>query len=167
MISRLTRKVLAVAAGLLAAQVVAARADEPSSSSLALAAAIISDVGLKGSVDSEIPSMAGQIQNNLLQLHPEMQSSLHDTLVTLLPEFQKSDAAVLADLAHVMASKMTEQELRDTQVFFEGPTGKKYLAVQPLLLQELGISGNVWRQKLATDMLARVREEMKKKGFQF
>ncbi len=96
-----------------------------------------------------------------------MQSTLHDTLVALLPEFQNADAGVLADLAHVMASKMTEQELKDTQVFFESPTGKKYLAVQPVLLQELGISGNVWRQKLATDMMSRVREEMKKKGFEF
>lgn len=62
---------------------------------------------------------------------------------------------------------MTEQELKDTQAFFESPTGKKYLAVQPALLQELAISANVWRPKLATDMMGRLREEMKKKGYDF
>ena len=35
------------------------------------------------------------------------------------------------------------------------------------MLTELGVSGGVWREKLTKIMVDRVREEMKKKGFQF
>jgi hypothetical protein len=166
MFSRLTPAGLALAAGLVAASL-PAYADEPTQSALNVALAVIADVGLKASVDNEVPTLAGEIQQQLAQLHPEMQASLHESLVALLPEFQKADSSVLTDLAHVMASRMTEQELKDTQAFFESPTGKKYLAVQPALLQELAISANVWRPKLATDMMGRLREEMKKKGYDF
>jgi len=165
--SRLTPKVLALAASLMAVTSFGARADEPSSSALTIAAQVIADIGLKASVDSEVPTLAGEIQSQLSQLHPEMGSTLHESLVKLLPEFQSADASVLADLAHVLASKMNEQELKDTLTFFESPTGKKYLATQPLLLQELAISAQVWRPKLASDMMLRLREEMKKKGYEF
>jgi hypothetical protein len=164
---RQTPKRLALVACLLAAQTFAARADEPSANAINLAAQILADVGLKASVDGEIPALAGEIQTQLSQLHPEMQSTLHEALLGLLPEFQKADAGVLADVAHVMASKMTEQELKDTLAFFESPTGKKYLAVQPVLLQALAISDGAWRPKVASDMMARLKEEMKKKGYEF
>lgn len=167
MISRLTPKVFALAAGLLAIPTLGARADEPSANALSLAAQVISDVGLKASVDNELPTLAGEIQKQLAEMHPEMGASLHELLVQLVTEFQNADASVLADLAHVLASQMTEPELKETVAFFESPTGKKYLTTQPLLLRGLGISESVWRPKLANDVMSRLREEMKKKGYQF
>ena len=109
-----------------------------------------------------VPSMLGELERNIAAIHPEMQTALHETSLAILPEFDKAEASVLNDLAHVLASRMTEQELRETQAFFEGPTGKKYLASQPAILQELGVAGNVWRRQLSTDMLdspARGNEE--------
>ena len=46
-------------------------------------------------------------------------------------------------------------------------TGKKYVAAEPALINELQSAGTAWRQKLANDLLVRVREEMKKKGVDF
>ena len=71
------------------------------------------------------------------------------------------------DVAHVLAARMTEPEMRDASTFFESPVGKKYLAVQPVLLQELGISSQVWQQRESVDLVARLREELKKKGYNF
>ena len=79
----------------------------------------------------------------------------------------KTDATIIDDVVHVLAAQMTLQEMRDTDTFFEGPLGKKYLAVQPIILQELSISAQVWRQRQMTALMARVREEMKKKGYDF
>jgi uncharacterized protein len=163
----LSLRVLSLAAGIALAPVAAARADEPSQNALKLAAQVISDIGLKGSVDSEAPQLAREIYSQLSQLHPEMSASLREGLATIMPDFEKADADVLADIAHVLASKMNEQELKDTLAFFESPTGKKYLETQPALLQELAISGNAWRPKLANDMMSRLRDEMKKKGYEF
>ncbi len=62
---------------------------------------------------------------------------------------------------------MTEQELKDTVTFFDTPSGKKYLATQPVLVQQVGQLARAWREQLSTDILARAHEEMKKKGTDF
>ena len=162
-----TKKALALALALLATTTLAARADEPTAAALTLASAVIADIGLKASIDSFVPSLFSEMEHNITALHPEMQSALHETLVALQPEFTKTEGSILTDVAHVLASKMTEQELRDTQAFFESPVGKKYIATQPILLQELGISTALWRRTEDTDLLNRLRDEMKKKGYTF
>ncbi len=63
---------------------------------------------------------------------------------------------------------MTEQELKDTVAFFESPAGKKYPRRRNLRWRKKSpVSARVWRDKLSTDILARAREEMKKKGLDF
>jgi hypothetical protein len=162
-----TKKSLALALGLLAAATLAARADEPSASALTLANSVIVDIGLKASIDSFVPSLFNEMERNISGLHPEMQSTLHATLMSLLPEYTKTEDSIVNDVAHVLAARMTEPELRDTQAFFESAVGKKYIATQPVLLQELGISAAVWRKTVSADLLVRVRDEMKKKGYSF
>ena len=166
-VTALKRPLLAGALFALALSSVPARADEPSPEALKIAATIIADIGLKGSVDSIVPSLMGEVEHSIGTIHPEMQSALHETLTALVPEFAPRDASILADVAHVLAARMSEAELRETQTFFEGPTGKKYLAVQPVLLQAVGVSVAAWRRQVSNDIVARVREEMKKKGFEF
>jgi hypothetical protein len=144
-----------------------ARADEPSPAAVALAQSVLVDIGVKQSIDVIVPAMLGELERNIAAIHPEMQTALHETAATIKPEFDKGEASVLTDIARVLATRLNEQELRDTQAFFEGATGKKYLAAQPAILQELGVSGSDWRRRLSTDMLTRLREEMKKKGYDF
>lgn len=144
-----------------------ARADEPSPEALKIAGALIVDIGLKGSVDSIVPGLMAEVERSIGTIHPEMQSALHETVVAITPDFLSRDSSVVADVTHVLASRMTEQELRDSLAFFEGPTGKKYLAVQPVMLQALGLSVGAWRRQVSNDIVTRVREEMKKKGFEF
>ena len=60
-----------------------------------------------------------------------------------------------------------EEEIKEVLAFYESPTGKKYVAAEPAFINELQSSGTAWRQKLANDLLVRVREEMKKKGVDF
>jgi hypothetical protein len=74
---------------------------------------------------------------------------------------------VLDDVAHVMASKLTEAEIKEVLAFYESPTGKKFVAAEPAFVNELQVAGSNWRQKLADDLLPRVREELKKKGVDF
>jgi len=142
-------------------------ADEPTPAALALATSLLSDIGLKQSVDTIVPSMLGQIVQSVVKMHPEMQSALHDAALAAIPDFQKSEVTVIADIAHVLASRMSEQELKETVAFFEGPTGKKYIAAQGPMMEELGVSGVAWRQKLSGEMLTRLRDDVKKKGFDF
>jgi hypothetical protein len=66
-----------------------------------------------------------------------------------------------------MASKLTDPEIKEVLAFYESPTGKKFVAAEPAFVNELQVAGTAWRQKLADDLLPRVREELKKKGVDF
>ena len=163
----LTPKAFIAVALMALAMAPPARGDEPSPDAITLAASILNDIGLNNSVAAIVPLTLRELERNIAAIHPEMQSALTESSVAILPEFAKSDEKVLGDLAHVFASRMTEQELRDTKAFFESPVGKKYLESQPVILQEFSAATNVWRRQLSNDLLARLRQEMKKKGYEF
>ncbi len=144
-----------------------ARAGEPSPRAVALAARILDDVGLKSTVDAVVPYMLGELERNVVASHPEMKDAMHETMTAITPEFVKSEAGVLDDVAHVLAAGMSEPELEQTLAFFESSAGKKYVNEQGPVLQQLNVSGQAWRQQLSSTLLPRVREEMKKRGFEF
>ena len=63
---------------------------------------------------------------------------------------------------------MTEQELKDTAAFYESPTGKKFAGRPGRARRHASqASPAAGASRLSTDMLARVHEEMKKKGKDF
>jgi uncharacterized protein len=144
-----------------------ATADSVSPARLDLARKILIAVGLKASIDEIVPAMLGQLQSQMLRIHPEMGKALHETLVALLPEFNQGESGVFDDTSHTLASQLSDAELQQALTFFQSPAGLKYTQAQAAVLTELGVSGGVWREKLTKIMVDRVREEMKKKGFVF
>ncbi len=159
---------MALAGALMALGLAApARADEPSTEAIELAGQVLDDVGVRFSVEAIPPGLLLALVRNIGSIHPEMRTALGDAAATIAPEYAKSGGKVLDDLAQVLAARMTVEELRDTKAFFESPVGKKYLATQPVILQELAVSANAWRSELSEDLLKRLREEMKKKGYDF
>jgi hypothetical protein len=160
-------KALLGAALALAISSVGARADEPTPAALNYANQIFVDIGMKASIDQVVPGMLAQLEHNVTSTRPELKDALHETVLAIEPEFVKTEQAVMTDSVKFLASKMTEQELKDTLAFYDSPTGKKYVAVEPSVVQEVGNLARAWRQQLSTDILTRAREEMKKKGFDF
>ncbi len=146
---------------------VSAPAAEPSPEAIKLAARILEDVGLKATVDAVVPYALGELERSVNTTQPEMKGAMHETVLVLTPELIKSASGVLDDVAHVMAARMSEADMKQTIAFFESEAGKKYTATQGPLLQQLSASGNAWRAQLSSTLLPRVREEMKKKGFEF
>ena len=158
-----------IAAAVVAAALAAgsASAAEPSPAQIDLAKKILFAVGLKASIDQIVPAMLGQLQGQLLQIHPEMGKPLHETLVALEPEFSKGEEDVFTDTARALANRLTVDQLQQSLTYFQSEAGKKYTQAQADALDALGASGAAWRQKLTGVMLDRTREEMKKKGFNF
>jgi hypothetical protein len=169
MASRASPKIKFLSAGLSALIGLSApvRADEPSPAAIESANKLIADLGLIQSLDVVVPTLFGEFEKNVVATRPELKDPLHQVLVSLVPEFVKGEPAVLADVAHVMASKLTDSELKEVLAFYESPAGKKFVAAEPAFVNELQVAGSAWRQKLADDLLPRVREELKKKGVDF
>src|SRR3984885_8046878 len=143
------------------------RAAEPSPAAIENANKLIVDLGLKQSLDVVVPALFGEFEKNVLATRPELKDPLHQALLVLVPEFNKGEPDVHAQVAKAMATKLSEPDLREAIEFSESTTGKRYVAAEPAFINELQSAGTAWRQKLANDLLIRVREEMKKKGVDF
>lgn len=155
------------AVAFLAMAAVGARADEPTPAALDYANRIFIDIGVRASLDQIIPALLTELDRNVTNTHPEMKTALDATLHEIEPDFIKTEAPVLADIDKALASAMSEQELKETAAFFDSPAGKKFVAVQPAVLDQVGSLARAWHDKLSSDILERARAEMKKKNFTF
>lgn len=162
-----TLKAALGAAVLLAFAVPGARAQEASAAAIGYANKLFVEIGMKPSLDQVVPGLLIELERNVTATRPELKEPLHATLLAIEPDFVKTEDAVLTDAAKALAGRMSEQELKETVAFFESPTGKKFVEVQPAVLQQVGTLARAWRDKLSTDILARAREEMKQKGYSF
>jgi hypothetical protein len=165
---------------MLAALSVAARAAEttppaapaaapaaPSPAAIAAADTILGDIGIKESIALVVPGMLTELETNVTRTRPEIKESLRETLRAIQPEFDKTAVQTFNSAATILASQMSEKEIVELAAFFESPLGKKYVAMEPVFLQNLSDVVAPWREKLSTDILVRAREEMKKKGVEF
>jgi hypothetical protein len=145
----------------------AAPAAPPSVASIAAADAILGDIGVKQTVALVVPGMMAELERNVTNTRPEIRDSLRETLRSIQPEFDKSAQQVFTQAATLLASQMSDKEIADVAAFFGSPSGKKYLATEPIFFQQFSAIADPWRQQLSVDILTRARQEMKKKGIDF
>ena len=142
-----------------------AAAPAPASPShLAAARALVVACGMSRSFSIIVPQFLDQIGSSLTQTRPELSRDLTVVLTQLKPEFDKQVNEMIDIAAQIYVKQMSEQDLKAAVAFFESPAGKKYVETQPAFLTEVVTAMQGWQGKISTDMMARVREEMKKKG---
>ena len=137
---------------------------EPPASQLAAARDLVVSSGMSRSFVPMVPQLMEQIVPMLTRTRPELSKDLTAVLEQLRPEFIKDGEEMNDIAAHVYARRMSEAELKEAAAFFNSPVGKKYVEVQPGMLDDLVVAMQSWTQKLSTTMMTRVREEMVKKG---
>ena len=136
----------------------------PSPSHLAVARVLVVACGMSRSFSNIIPQYMDQIGSSLTQTRPELIHDLSAVLTGLKPEFDRQADEMVDIAAQVFVKQMSEQDLKAAVAFFESPAGKKYVETQPAFLTEVVTAMQGWQGKISTDMMTRVREEMKKKG---
>ena len=57
-----------------------------------------------------------------------------------------------------------KQELKDVLAFYKTPAGKKLLAEQPKIVDSSMKFAQDWANKLSDQVIAKMREELKKRG---
>ena len=139
----------------------------PSPAAVKAADQLLTAMGVKENVAKTVPTMMTEFEQNIARTRPEIRDSLRDTLVTIKPGFDDSAKQTYEKAEALLALAMPEKELEDVATFFTSPTGKNFLAIQPIFLQRLQDMLDPWRQGLSTDIVAKTREEMKKKGVDF
>jgi hypothetical protein len=136
----------------------------PTAAQVNLARQIITISGEIHALDPLIPSVLQQTYTNFVQQNPDLQKPLVEVMKVLQPEFMKKQDEVTSMMATTYASHFTEAELKEILAFYNTPTGKKMVAELPKVLQQSLSSAREWGTKLSEQVVARVREEMKKKG---
>jgi uncharacterized protein len=139
----------------------------PSTAAVAAADQLLMDMGVKESIAKTVPAMMSELEQNVTTTHPEIRDSLREALTAIKPEFDKSAQQTYGKVEALLALAMSEKEIVDVAAFFGSPTGKKYLAIQPLFFEKLQDVLGPWRQELSTDIVTKARAEMKKKGVDF
>jgi hypothetical protein len=139
----------------------------PSPAAIAAADTILGDIGIKQTIALVVPGMLTELETNVTRTRPEIKDSLRQTLRAIQPEFDKTAVQTFNRAAAILASQMSEKEIVELAAFFESSVGKKYVAMEPVFLQQLSDVVAPWREQLSTDILVRAREEMKKKGIEF
>ena len=154
-------------AGDSSATAASAAAAPPSQSAVVAADQLLIIMGVKEGIAKTVPAMMAEFEKNVTTTRPEIRDSLRDTLVAIKPQFDKSAQETYVKVEALLALAMSEKELVEVAAFFNSPTGKKYLAIQPIFLQKLQDVLDPWRQQLSTDIVEKARVEMKKKGIDF
>ena len=139
-------------------------AANPTPDHVAQARKLILATGISRSFDVMIAEFMDQIGNSVTQERPELVQDMHSVLDRLRPEFDKQSEEMVDQSARIYASLLSEKDIDTILTFYNTEAGKRYVAMQPLFLNQLLSGTQAWQQKIAINMMARVRTEMKKKG---
>jgi hypothetical protein len=125
-------------------------------------------IDLKGATRAFDPAIAGAIQyhkNLFIQTNPNLAGELEDVARKLLAEMEPRNVELHQQLARVYAEHFTVQELKELLAFYKSPLGKKLIAEEPKIAEDAMKSADDWSQKFAEEVIAKMRAEMKKRGF--
>ncbi len=136
----------------------------PTPEHIAKARQLILATGISRSFQIIIPEFMDQIGNTLTQARPELVHDMNLVLDGLRPEFDSQSEEMIDLSARIYATLLSEKDIDAILAFFNSEAGKRYVGAQPMFLNQLVSGMQAWQQKIAVNMMARVRQEMKKKG---
>jgi hypothetical protein len=137
---------------------------EPSANAIALAKEIIALKGSTNMFDPVVPNLVEKTKTMFLQTNPMLGKDLNEVAAKLRTELAPRSSELLTQMAKLYAASFTEQELKDVLAFYKSPVGKKISTTEPRILEQAFEQVDVWSDKFAEEIIAKMRTEMKKKG---
>jgi len=141
-----------------------AAAQQPSPSAIATAKELLAAKGATAMFDPVIPGMIENTKNTFLPTNPGLYKDINEVAVKLQAEFAPRRQEVIDDIARLYAMQFTEPEMREVIAFYRSPTGKKFAAQEPAVIDQGLRNAEEWSRRTSEDVMNRFRAEMKKKG---
>ena len=160
--SRRVRLALSLGLALLAVPALAQQA--ASEAQMVLGRQIVAGSGLARSFEGTVPQMMTQIYQTIVRTRPELAPDLKASIAGLEPEFLAQTSKMVDRAAQIIATQLSEAEMKDIAGFFASASGKKYVATQPQALDAIVVSMEGWNREMSAAISERLRAEMKKKG---
>jgi len=136
----------------------------PSPAALAEAKELIT---ITGATDLFNPLIAGVIEQAkllYLQQNPQLAGDLNEIAAKMRSDLQPRFSELTGEVAKLYATHFTAQELKDILVFYKSPSGQKLLKAQPAVIDGSMRFAQNWANKLSDEVVAKMRDELKKKG---
>jgi hypothetical protein len=141
-----------------------AQAQQPSAAAMTSAKELITVTGATALFNPLIAGVVEQAKILFLQQNPALSKDLNDISTQLRTELQPRFSELTDEVARLYAKNFTEQELKDILAFYKTSAGKKLLAVQPQVVDSSMKFAQDWANKLSDQVIAKMRDELKKRG---
>jgi hypothetical protein len=141
-----------------------AYAQQPSAAAMATAKEF---VNLSGATLIFSPLVSGVIEQSkvlFLQQDPALAKDLNEISAKLKTELNPRLEELNVEMARLYATKFNETELKEIMTFYNSSTGKKLLAEQPQVAEQSLKFAQDWSIKLSDEVVAKMRDELKKRG---
>ena len=113
------------------------------------------------------PLIAGVVEQAkilFLQQNPALAKDLNEIATKLRADLQPRFSELANEVARLYAINFSEQELKDILAFYQSPTGKKLLTAQPQVVDASMNFAQTWANNLSDEVVAKMRDELKKRG---
>ena len=142
----------------------AAHSQQPSAAALATAKQLIASTHATTMFDPLIAGVVEQAKLLYLQQNPALSKDLNEIAAQIRTDLTPRFVELSDEMARLYATHFTEPELKAILAFYQSPTGQKLLEQQPTVIESSMRFAQDWANKLSDKVIAKMREELKKRG---
>ncbi len=139
-------------------------AQQPSAATMSIARELITITGATALFSPLIAGVVEQAKVLFLQQDPSLGKDLNEISAKIRTDLQPRFSELTEEVARLYAVNFTEQELKEVLTFYKTPSGKKLLNEQPRIVDSSMKFAQDWANKLSDQVIAKMREELKKRG---
>jgi hypothetical protein len=152
---------LAVVAALSGGPVAAQQANDDS---MPAARELVTVMRTTDQMKQVLPRIMQALRPAVIQGRADMEHDF-DIVMPILLEGMSARLGELTDeMAATYSRNFTADEMRQMTAFYRSPVGQKFLEKMPAIMQEGLTQGQAWGQRVAVEMQAQMKEELRKRG---
>jgi hypothetical protein len=155
---------LAAIAVMLALAGPVAHAQQPSAAAMATAKEIVNVTGSTMLFNPLIPGVIEQAKVLFLQQNPALSKDLNEISTKLRNDLMPRFEELVNEVARNYATRFNEQELKELLAFYKSPVGRKLIVEQPQVVDGSMKFAQTWANALSDQVIAKMRDELKKRG---
>ena len=142
----------------------AAHSQQPSAAAMSTAKEIVTVTGATTLFNPLIAGVVEQAKLLFLQQNPGLSKDLNEVAAKMRNDLAPRFDELVNDVARNYATHFTEQELKDVLAFYKSAAGKKLVSEQPKVVDASMKFAQDWANKLSDEVIAKMRDELKKRG---
>ncbi|OYU49097.1 MAG: hypothetical protein CFE31_06880 [Rhizobiales bacterium PAR1] len=133
-------------------------------SHLAVANDVLKASGMRTMFENSMPNVVGALRVNVTRQRPELAKVIEECLAIVEKESGNVMNEGVTSAARFLAVRMSEAELKDVNTFLNTPSGKKYVEILPLFMDQVMPFIEIWSEESGARLSKIFQDEMAKRG---